>query len=142
MTGAVVGTPVGGGGLLSGTAIAVRGLAPQTQVIAAEPAGENAAQNSCCFGFSASYKSSSSGMLSLVIRTRYFQSGPNPLDQPLKKSLTSPCLPLRLFSFTLLLVKSICPAKDFPVDIPKIIAIVVGTVLGEFNTKAMKRTFM
>jgi len=30
-------TPVGGGGLLSGTAIAVRATAPETQVIAAEP---------------------------------------------------------------------------------------------------------
>ncbi len=30
-------TPVGGGGLLSGTAIAVRAIAPQTQVVAAEP---------------------------------------------------------------------------------------------------------
>jgi threonine dehydratase len=33
----VVMTPVGGGGLLSGTAIAVKGLSPQTRVIAGEP---------------------------------------------------------------------------------------------------------
>ncbi len=35
----VVMAPVGGGGLLSGTAIAVAGLSPSTRVIAAEPAG-------------------------------------------------------------------------------------------------------
>lgn len=33
----IVMTPVGGGGLLSGTAIAVKGLSPQTQVMAGEP---------------------------------------------------------------------------------------------------------
>jgi len=34
----IVMTPVGGGGLLSGTAIAVTGLSPRTRVVAAEPA--------------------------------------------------------------------------------------------------------
>jgi threonine dehydratase len=34
----VVITPVGGGGLLSGTALAVKGLSPETRVIGAEPA--------------------------------------------------------------------------------------------------------
>ncbi|MBW2207954.1 MAG: pyridoxal-phosphate dependent enzyme, partial [Deltaproteobacteria bacterium] len=33
----IVMTPVGGGGLLSGTAIAVKGLSPQTRVMAGEP---------------------------------------------------------------------------------------------------------
>ena len=33
----IVMTPVGGGGLLSGTAIAVKGLSPQTEVMAGEP---------------------------------------------------------------------------------------------------------
>lgn len=32
-------TPIGGGGLISGTALALRGLSPQTRVIGAEPAG-------------------------------------------------------------------------------------------------------
>src|SRR3972149_6197920 len=35
----VVMTPVGGGGLLSGTAISVTSLSPATRVVAAEPAG-------------------------------------------------------------------------------------------------------
>lgn len=38
--------PVGGGGLLSGTALAVEALAPQTQVIAAEPQGADDAHRS------------------------------------------------------------------------------------------------
>jgi len=38
--------PVGGGGLLSGTALAVRALAPETRVIAAEPAGADDAYRS------------------------------------------------------------------------------------------------
>jgi threonine dehydratase len=42
----IVMTPVGGGGLLSGTALAVKSLAPDTLVIAAEPAGaDDAAQS-------------------------------------------------------------------------------------------------
>ncbi len=39
-------TPVGGGGLLSGTAITVAALAPHTKVIAAEPAGADDAYRS------------------------------------------------------------------------------------------------
>lgn len=39
-------TPVGGGGLLSGSAAAVKGLAPGTQVIGAEPAAADDAQRS------------------------------------------------------------------------------------------------
>lgn len=42
----IVMTPVGGGGLLSGTAIAVRGRSPSTAVIAAEPAGADDAARS------------------------------------------------------------------------------------------------
>lgn len=42
----VVMTPVGGGGLLSGTAIAVRSLSPHTRVIAAEPGGADDALRS------------------------------------------------------------------------------------------------
>ncbi len=42
----VVLTPVGGGGLLSGTAIAVAALSPTTRVIAAEPAGADDAYRS------------------------------------------------------------------------------------------------
>ena len=42
----VVMTPVGGGGLLSGTAIAVSSLAPDIRVIAAEPLGANDAWQS------------------------------------------------------------------------------------------------
>ena len=38
--------PVGGGGLLSGTALAVHGLSPQTRVIAAEPEGADDAYRS------------------------------------------------------------------------------------------------
>jgi len=38
--------PVGGGGLISGTAIAVKGLSPRTGVIAAEPAGADDAWRS------------------------------------------------------------------------------------------------
>ncbi len=38
--------PVGGGGLLSGTAVAVRGLSPETAVIAAEPEGADDAYRS------------------------------------------------------------------------------------------------
>jgi len=39
-------TPVGGGGLLAGTAIAVKGLAPSIRVLAAEPAGADDAHRS------------------------------------------------------------------------------------------------
>ncbi len=39
-------TPVGGGGLLSGTAIAVHGVSPRTKVIGAEPAAADDAQRS------------------------------------------------------------------------------------------------
>ncbi|HEY7491286.1 MAG TPA: pyridoxal-phosphate dependent enzyme [Candidatus Tectomicrobia bacterium] len=42
----VVLAPVGGGGLVSGTAIAVAGLSPTTRVIAAEPAGADDAYRS------------------------------------------------------------------------------------------------
>ena len=42
----VVLTPVGGGGLLSGTALAVTALSPHTQIIAAEPAGADDAYRS------------------------------------------------------------------------------------------------
>jgi threonine dehydratase len=38
--------PVGGGGLLSGTALAVKGVAPQTQVFGAEPAAADDARRS------------------------------------------------------------------------------------------------
>jgi threonine dehydratase len=43
-------TPVGGGGLLSGTAIATRALAPAAQVAAAEPAGADDAARSLATG--------------------------------------------------------------------------------------------
>ena len=43
-------TPVGGGGLLSGTAIATRALVPGAQVIAAEPAGADDAARSLAAG--------------------------------------------------------------------------------------------
>ncbi len=43
-------TPVGGGGLLSGTAIATRALAPAAQVAAAEPAGADDAARSLAAG--------------------------------------------------------------------------------------------
>ncbi len=46
----IVMTPVGGGGLLSGTAIATRALAPGAQVIAAEPAGADDAARSLAAG--------------------------------------------------------------------------------------------
>jgi threonine dehydratase len=42
----IVMTPVGGGGLLSGTALAVTALSPGTQIIAAEPAGADDAYRS------------------------------------------------------------------------------------------------
>ena len=42
----VIITPVGGGGLLSGTAIAAAALAPNTRVLAAEPAGADDAARS------------------------------------------------------------------------------------------------
>ncbi len=42
--------PVGGGGLLSGTAIATRALAPAAQVVAAEPAGADDAARSLAAG--------------------------------------------------------------------------------------------
>lgn len=42
----VVITPVGGGGLLSGTAIAVRAVSPGTQIMGAEPAGADDAARS------------------------------------------------------------------------------------------------
>ena len=42
----IVMTPVGGGGLLSGTAIAVKGLSPQTEVMAGEPEGADDAYRS------------------------------------------------------------------------------------------------
>ncbi len=42
----IVMTPVGGGGLLSGTSITVSSLSPQTQVIAAEPEGADDAYRS------------------------------------------------------------------------------------------------
>jgi len=42
----IVLTPVGGGGLLSGTALAVTALSPHTQIIAAEPAGADDAYRS------------------------------------------------------------------------------------------------
>jgi threonine dehydratase len=43
-------TPVGGGGLLSGTALAVRGASPRTRVAAAEPAGADDAARSVATG--------------------------------------------------------------------------------------------
>ncbi|HOX25736.1 MAG TPA: pyridoxal-phosphate dependent enzyme [Candidatus Krumholzibacteria bacterium] len=43
-------TPVGGGGLLSGTALAVAALAPATRVLAAEPAGADDAARSLAAG--------------------------------------------------------------------------------------------
>ncbi|MFB0515946.1 MAG: pyridoxal-phosphate dependent enzyme [Candidatus Neomarinimicrobiota bacterium] len=43
---AVVIAPIGGGGLLSGTAIAVKGLSPDTQVMGAEPEGADDAWRS------------------------------------------------------------------------------------------------
>ena len=43
-------TPVGGGGLLSGTAIAARGLLPAIRVYGAEPAGADDAQRSLAAG--------------------------------------------------------------------------------------------
>jgi threonine dehydratase len=46
----VVMTPVGGGGLLSGTAIAVAALAPEARVLAAEPAGADDAARSLAAG--------------------------------------------------------------------------------------------
>ena len=46
----VVMTPVGGGGLLSGTALATRALAPRARVIAAEPAGADDAARSLAAG--------------------------------------------------------------------------------------------
>jgi threonine dehydratase len=42
----VVLTPVGGGGLLSGTAVAIAAASPHTRVVAAEPAGADDAQQS------------------------------------------------------------------------------------------------
>ncbi len=42
----IVMTPVGGGGLLSGTSLAVKALSPATQVIGAEPAGADDAYRS------------------------------------------------------------------------------------------------
>lgn len=42
--------PIGGGGMVSGTAIAVRALAPHTRVIAAEPAGADDAARSKAAG--------------------------------------------------------------------------------------------
>jgi threonine dehydratase len=46
----VVMTPVGGGGLLSGTAIAVSALSPRTRIIAAEPEGADDAYRSLLAG--------------------------------------------------------------------------------------------
>jgi threonine dehydratase len=46
----VVMAPVGGGGLLSGTALAVKALAPDARVIAAEPAGADDAARSLAAG--------------------------------------------------------------------------------------------
>ncbi|HRW49736.1 MAG TPA: pyridoxal-phosphate dependent enzyme [Caldilinea sp.] len=46
----VIMAPVGGGGLLSGTAIAARAVAPQMRVIAAEPAGADDAFRSLAAG--------------------------------------------------------------------------------------------
>ena len=46
----VVMAPVGGGGLLSGTAVAVKALAPDARVIAAEPAGADDAARSLAAG--------------------------------------------------------------------------------------------
>jgi len=46
----VIMAPVGGGGLLSGTAIAARALSPQIRVIAAEPAGADDAFRSLAAG--------------------------------------------------------------------------------------------
>lgn len=46
----VIMAPVGGGGLLSGTAIAARALAPQIRVIAAEPSGADDAFRSLAAG--------------------------------------------------------------------------------------------
>ncbi len=47
----VVMTPVGGGGLLSGTALSVKYLSPATRVIAAEPAGADDAYRSFKAGY-------------------------------------------------------------------------------------------
>lgn len=46
----VVMTPVGGGGLLSGTCVATRALAPEAQIIAGEPVGADDAQRSLAAG--------------------------------------------------------------------------------------------
>lgn len=69
-------TPVGGGGLLSGTAIAVRGISPQTRVIGAEPAAADDA-----------FRSFSSGIL--------FPSGnPKTIADGLRTSLGPNTFPL------------------------------------------------
>jgi threonine dehydratase len=47
----VVMAPVGGGGLLSGTALATRALAPEARVIAAEPCGADDAARSLAAGY-------------------------------------------------------------------------------------------
>ena len=46
----IVITPVGGGGLLSGTAVAVRGVSPNTRVVGAEPAAADDAYRSFTTG--------------------------------------------------------------------------------------------
>src|SRR5208337_3969135 len=69
-------TPVGGGGLLSGTALAVRGASPETRVIGAEPAAADDA-----------YRSFSSGIL--------FPSGnPKTIADGLRTSLGPNTFPL------------------------------------------------
>ena len=69
-------TPVGGGGLLSGTALAVRGASPETRVIGAEPAAADDA-----------YRSFSSGTL--------FPSGnPKTIADGLRTSLGPNTFPL------------------------------------------------
>lgn len=62
----IVMAPVGGGGLLSGTSIAVKGISPETRVIAAEPEGADDAFRSLrdgCIHPSVSPKTIADGLL-------------------------------------------------------------------------------
>ena len=59
--------PVGGGGLMSGTCLAVRGLRPKTLLFGAEPAGADDAARSLAAGRRSPTRA---GALSVVVRLR------------------------------------------------------------------------
>ena len=90
-------TPVGGGGLLSGTALAVRGVAPGTRVIGAEPAAADDAYRSFTTGtlFPSGQSKDGRGRPSHLPGTEHLPARALPVSRlsspPVKRRSSAPC---------------------------------------------------